>query len=244
MCWKPRAVDSVRAILLITTDKVYENREYLYPYREVDPLGGHDPYSASKAAAEIVAASYRASFFDGTTGHPARVATARAGNVIGGGDWAAGRLIPDLMRAFTKGGQAKIRSPHAIRPWQHVLDPLHGYLMLAEWLWQDGTEFAEGWNFGPEDADVRPVSWVADTVAALWGSDTSWMANGGGHPHEANHLTLDSSKASIRLAWSPGWRLDQALAQTVIWYQAWAAGQDMRAFTLSQIDTYRQELSG
>jgi CDP-glucose 4,6-dehydratase len=237
-----RSVDSIHAIVLITTDKVYENRECVYPYREVDPLGGHDPYSASKAAAEIVAASYRASFFTGETGHQARVATARAGNVIGGGDWAADRLIPDLMRAFTKGEQAKVRSPHAIRPWQHVLEPLYGYLMLTERLWQDGPEFAVGWNFGPLEADVRPVSDMAQALVAQWGDGAAWGVDGDAHPHETRDLRLDSTKARARLGWQPRWSLDQALTETVAWYKAWAGGQDMRAFTLSQIDTYCQEL--
>lgn len=238
-----RAVDLVRALVRITTDKVYENRECTYPYREADSLGGHDPYSASKAAAEIVAASYRVSFFDGETGHPARVATARSGNVIGGGDWAADRFIPDLMRVFMKGERATIRSPHATRPWQHVLDPLHGYLALTERLWQDGQEFAGGWNFGSWEEDANSVSDLAQALVAQWGDGAAWEVEGSAHPHEAHYLRLDSTKARARLGWRPRWSLDQALAQTVVWYKAWAGGQDMRAFTLSQIGTYCQVLS-
>lgn len=158
--------------------------------------------------------------------------------MIGGGDWAADRLIPDLMRAFTKGEQAKIRSPHAIRPWQHVLDPLHGYLVLTERVWQNGQEFAGGWNFGPWEEDARPVSDLAQALVAQWGDGAAWEADGGAHPHEAHYLRLDSTKARARLGWRPRWSLDQALAQTGAWYKAWARGQDMRAFTLSQIDTY------
>jgi CDP-glucose 4,6-dehydratase len=237
-----RNAGGVRVVVVVTSDKCYENREWVWGYRESDPMGGTDPYSSSKACAEHVVHAYRESFFHtaGHSGHGVAVASARAGNVIGGGDWGKDRLVPDMVRAFARSEQVRIRSPHAIRPWQHVLDPLCGYLMLVERLWQDGPEFAGGWNFGPDDSDVRPVSWVADRVAALWGSDAAWIADNSEHPHEAHYLKLDSSKARMHLGWRPRWRLDQALAQTVAWYKAWAAGKDMRALILSQIAAYSE----
>ena len=235
-----RATDAVRVLVLITTDKVYENRKWAYPYREVDPLGGHDPYSASKAAAEIVAASYRASFFTGETGHPARVATVRAGNVIGGGDWASDRLIPDCVRAFVKNECVRLRFPQAVRPWQHVLEPLTGYLQLAQHLFApDGAKFAKAWNFGPDASGDATVGEIAETTARLWGDGARVeCAPSTGNTHEAGLLRLDSTLARTELGWKPRWSLEQALAQTVAWYRAWSRGADMAAISLDQIRAY------
>ena len=205
-----RNTPSVRAVVVVTSDKCYENREWSWPYRESDPLGGHDPYSSSKACAELVAAAYRASFH-------VPIATARAGNVIGGGDWAKDRLVPDLMRAFAKGEAAVIRNPLAIRPWQHVLEPLHGYLILAESLLRG--EHADAWNFGPGDADVKPVQWVADELVRRWGNGASWTQDSGSHPHEAHMLKLDSAKARTQLHWMPRLSLSEALDWIVEWHR-------------------------
>ena len=235
-----RAIDAVRALVLITTDKVYENREWAYPYRELDPLGGHDPYSASKAAAEIVAASYRSSFFKGETGHPARVATARAGNVIGGGDWATDRLVPDCLSAFAKNEPVRLRLPQAVRPWQHVLGPLAGYLQLAEQLSAPrGAKFAKAWNFGPDASGDATVGKIAEITARLWGEGACVeCAPSTENPHEAGLLRLDSTRARTELGWKPRWSLEQALAKTVAWYQAWTRGADMAAISLDQIRAY------
>lgn len=234
-----RRTSSVQAVVVCTSDKCYENRETERPYREDDSLGGHDPYSASKGCAEIVTASYRRSFF-GSGGHPAAVASVRAGNVIGGGDWAVDRLVPDAVRAFRAGQPLVIRTPSAVRPWQHVLEPLAGYLCLAQRLSrEDGQRFAQAWNFGPDDADERPVGTVATTLAALWRDGAAWQRDGAdNHPHEAGLLKLDSGKARERLGWRPRWSLDKALAATISWYKAQAAGADMRAATLAQIAAY------
>jgi len=237
-----RDCDSTKAVVCITTDKVYLNREWVNPYRESDHLGGHDPYSASKAGSEIVAASYRSSFFNTPGGHKAAVATARAGNVIGGGDWAADRLVPDCLRSFGEGNAVYLRSPGSVRPWQHVLEPLSGYLRLARKLCEsDGGNFANAWNFGPDSAGDAPVGVVADKIAEIWG-DSAVVTKGSseGQPHEANLLSLDSSRARSLLGWEPQWDLDQALEKTVGWYKVWLAGEDMNACCLSQIDQYSQ----
>lgn len=235
-----RQTGSVRGIVLITTDKVYENREWVYPYREVDALGGHDPYSASKAAAEIVAASYRASYFGGGRHHPALVATARAGNVIGGGDWAADRLVPDCLRAFADGEAVRLRFPAAVRPWQHVLEPLAGYLFLAERLFaSDGARFARGWNFGPDVRGDATVGEVAKAVARYWGGDARVeLVPSDEHPHEAGLLRLDSSCAHNMLGWKSRWSLQRALEQTVTWHHAWRNGKDLAEFSFDQIRDY------
>lgn len=236
------ATDSVRAMVIITTDKVYDNHEWVYPYREIDALGGHDPYSASKAAAEIVAASYRASFFGGDMGHSARVATARAGNVIGGGDWAMDRLVPDCLRAFKAGESVRLRLPKAVRPWQHVLEPLAGYLRLAERLCDlDGDSFAKAWNFGPDVGGDVAVGEVAEAVARLWGENArvefeSSIEN----PHEAGLLRLDSTMAHTELGWRPRWSLQQALERTVDWHKAWERKADMAAVSFKQIYAYEE----
>jgi CDP-glucose 4,6-dehydratase len=235
-----RGIDGVRSIVLITTDKVYENRERGEPYRESDPLGGHDPYSASKAAAEIVAASYRSSFFSGEKGHPGRVATARAGNVIGGADWASERLIPDCLRAFDSGQPVRLRYPRAVRPWQHVLEPLSGYLRLAERLGaDDGEQFATGWNFGPGTSGEATVSQVAELAARLWGEGaTIEHADGTDDPHEAGLLKLDTTRARTALNWGPRWSLADALDKTISWYRAWKSGADVLEVCRAQIRAY------
>jgi CDP-glucose 4,6-dehydratase len=235
-----RAIHTVSAVVLITTDKVYENCEWAYPYREIDPLGGYDPYSASKAAAEIVAASYRSSFFQGEKGHPARVATARAGNVIGGGDWASDRLLPDCVRAFTKNEPVRLRRPQAVRPWQHVLGPLAGYLELAKRLCApDGAKLAKAWNFGPDASGDATVGEIAEATARLWGQGARVEhAPSTENPHEADLLRLDSTLARTELGWKPSWSLERALTQTVAWYQAWTCCADMAAISLDQICAY------
>ena len=236
-----RATPSVKAVVNITTDKCYENREWVWGYRENEPMGGFDPYSSSKGCAELVTAAYRNSFFQPSTiSHqpsPA-VATARAGNVVGGGDWAADRLIPDIMRAITQGNPVNIRNPHAIRPWQHVLEPLSGYLLLAQKLYEEGAVYAEGWNFGPNDEDAKPVQWIVEGLTKTWGEGASWVLDGGEHPHEAHYLKLDCSKAKTRLDWHPRWHLEGTLGAIIDWHRAYQAGKDMRAFSLNQIRQY------
>ena len=235
-----RTCDSVRAVVAITTDKCYENKEWIWAYRENDRLGGHDPYSSSKACAELVVASYRNSFFSAEryAQHGVALASARAGNVIGGGDWAQDRLIPDIMRAFASEQVLKIRNPNAVRPWQHVLEPLRGYLLLAERLHQHSAQFAEAWNFGPEYSDARPVQWIVEQLALQWGPAASWQIDGTQHPHEAQMLKLDWSKAAQRLDWRPALQLGDALQFTADWYRASSSGTEMRAYTCSQIEQY------
>ncbi|MBI2311646.1 MAG: CDP-glucose 4,6-dehydratase [Betaproteobacteria bacterium] len=232
-----RQTGSVRAVVSITSDKCYENREWVWAYRENEPMGGHDPYSSSKGCAELVTAAYRRSFFQAPR-QSAAVASGRAGNVIGGGDWAEDRLLPDCMRALLAGRPVPIRNPNAIRPWQHVLEPLAGYLALAERLWEHGMEFAEGWNFGPADEDSRPVGWIADRIVEMWGEGARWQQQEGDHPHEAHTLRVDSTKARIKLGWRPRLALADALRWTVDWYRRYHAGDDMRDFTLGQIGRY------
>jgi CDP-glucose 4,6-dehydratase len=230
-----RRAGGVRTVLNVTTDKCYENREWVWGYREHEPKGGHDPYSNSKACSELVTSAYRDSFF--APGGETRVASARAGNVIGGGDWAEDRLIPDLMRAALAGETAPIRSPQAIRPWQHVLNPLSGYLLLLERLWEDET-LADGWNFGPADLEARPVGWIVERVAEAWGEGFRYEVDPGPHPHEAHYLKLDSSKARMRLGWMPTWDLDEGLERVVEWYRGAQPGADARELTLSQIRAF------
>lgn len=230
-----RGVDSIRAAVSVTTDKVYENVERPGGYREDEPLGGYDPYSSSKAAAELVTAAYRRSFL---AEQGVAVATARAGNVIGGGDWAADRLVPDALAAFAQGRPVEIRNPSAVRPWQHVLEPLSGYLLLAERLVEAPSDFSEAWNFGPDASDAMPVRDIIERIAALWGDGASWIGDHGDHPHEAALLGLDAGKAAARLGWRPRWTLDQALTATVEWQRATLAGESPRATSLEQIAAY------
>jgi CDP-glucose 4,6-dehydratase len=235
-----RLCDSARVVLCITSDKCYENKEWLWGYRENEPMGGHDPYSSSKGCAELVISAYRESYFppDEYQRHGVALASTRAGNVIGGGDWAVDRLIPDIMRAIMADRPVVIRNPQAIRPWQHVLEPLSGYLCLAEQLWMHGPEFAQGWNFGPNDEDARPVSWVVDRLTNLWGGNARWELDSTQHPHEATYLKLDCSKARNLLGWSPRLPLSTALEWTVEWYRAYQRDEDMRRLTETQIADY------
>jgi CDP-glucose 4,6-dehydratase len=235
-----RETGSVSAVLVITTDKCYENHNSSYGYREIDTLGGHDPYSNSKACAELVVSAYRSSFFEGggPNARPAAVASARAGNVIGGGDWAQDRLVPDVVRAFAEGKVLKIRNPQATRPWQHVLEPLRGYLMLAQKLYEDGATFASGWNFGPDPNDVQSVRSIVEKIASSWGSPAAWEVDHGEHPHEAQMLQLDCSKAAEQLGWRPVLSLPQALSMTIQWYQHFLSGNSAREKCLEQISSY------
>jgi CDP-glucose 4,6-dehydratase len=237
-----RHVRGVKAVVNITTDKCYQNREWVWPYREEEPMGGYDPYSSSKACSELVTAAYRTSFFnpDNYLQHGVAVATVRAGNVIGGGDWAADRLIPDILGAFERNEAVKIRNPNAVRPWQHVLEPLCGYLTLAERMYEEGPAFAEAWNFGPRDQDAKSVGWIVDRMIKLWGDGASSIIAGGNHPHEANCLKLDISKACSRLGWSPVLNLEDALKLIVDWSKQRLAAADMRKLSLAQIGAYQK----
>jgi len=228
-----RARPGVRVVLVVTSDKCYENRGLERGYRESDPMGGADPYSSSKGAAELVSASYRRSFFSGPDS--ARLASARAGNVIGGGDWGQERLVPDIVRARLDGHSLEIRNPDAVRPWQHVLNPLSGYLLLAQTLWSS-AEVAGGWNFGPPDDDARPVQWIVEQLRARWAGQPAWQRDVLPQPPEARSLKLDSSRARARLGWRPVVGLDAALDSIVDWHEALGDGADMRALTLSQIE--------
>ena len=232
-----RVTGGVQAAVMITTDKCYENNEWVWGYREQDRLGGHDPYSNSKACAELVTAAYRDSYF--SQGSVA-IASARAGNVIGGGDWALDRLIPDMVRAFSENQTVQIRNPNAIRPWQHVLEPISGYLSLAERLWNEGIPYAAGWNFGPNDEDAKPVSWIVENLSQLWGDSASWQTDDGDHPHEATYLKLDCSKAKQALGWQPQLTLFTALEWTVEVYKAHLQNADINALMTAQIERFQQ----
>ena len=229
-----RQVATVKAIVNITTDKCYQNKESLWQYREYDRLGGHDPYSASKACAEVAAAAYRNSFLADANIH---LASARAGNVLGGGDWATDRLIPDFLRALDARKVLTIRSPNSVRPWQHVLEPLSGYLLLAEQLYAEGSVFAEAWNFGPNDEDAKTVAWIVEQLCAQI-PDARWEIENAKQLHEAGLLKLDSSKAKAKLGWTPRWDLETALSKTTEWHQAWRNCEDMVAITTQQIKAY------
>jgi len=225
----------IRAVVNVTTDKCYENREWEWGYREDEPMGGHDPYSSSKGASELVTSAYRRSFFSDPDGP--RLASARAGNVIGGGDWGEDRLVPDVMRAALASESARVRNPNSIRPWQHVVNPLSGYLLLAQAIWES-AEHARGWNFGPAEDEARPVGWLIERLAELWPERVRWTLDDGPHPHEANYLKLDSSLARSRLGWRPPISLDMALAETADWYRELEAGADMRQLTLGQLELF------
>lgn len=230
-----------RAVVIVTSDKCYENREWEWAYREVEPMGGHDPYSNSKGCAELVTDAYRRSFFASPQGP--RLASARAGNVIGGGDWSEDRIVADLMRGAMAEEAVHVRNPHAVRPWQHVLNPLSGYLVLAQALCSS-REHARAWNFGPFEEDALPVGALVERISALWPGGLEWRAGAPSEPapepHEAHHLKLDSSLARAHLHWRPCWDLEEGLRETVGWYRGLAAGEDMRALTLSQIETFQQ----
>jgi len=235
-----RDSDSVKACVIVTTDKCYANQEWLWPYREDDRLGGLDPYSSSKACAEIVTSAYRSSFFAGDK--PPHIATARAGNVIGGGDWARDRLLPDCFRSFYAGEKINIRNPLAIRPWQHVLEPLAGYLTLVRRLYEEGEEYAEVWNFGPSMEDSKSVDWVVSYLCRAWHDSRGWVNTGtADQPHEAVTLRLDSAKARYRLGWNPEWGIEEGLRRTIDWYRAYHEHpENTREFTLDQIAKHQQ----
>ncbi|MGX1305316.1 CDP-glucose 4,6-dehydratase [Amorphus suaedae] len=234
-----RQAPDLQAVVVVTSDKCYENVGSLWGYREPDMMGGHDPYSNSKGCAELVTSAYRRSFFQRP--NTAHIASGRAGNVIGGGDWSTDRLVPDAMRAFIADTPLRIRNPAAVRPWQHVLDPVLGYLRLAEHLATAGDAFAEGWNFGPAAESEVPVRHIVDNLARKWGGTARWEQDGGEHPHEAAYLKLDCTKAAARLGWRPLLSLEDALDMTVSWYAACNTGADMRRFTIDQInDVLRQ----
>lgn len=236
-----RATPDVRSVVSVTSDKCYESKEWPWGYRESEPMGGYDPYSNSKGCAELITACYRNSYFNPEKydEHGVAVASARAGNVIGGGDWAVDRLIPDMIRAISKGETVKIRNPEAIRPWQHVLEPLSGYLILAEKLYTHGPEYAEGWNFGPHDADAKPVRWVVERLIHAWGEGASWSLDGQSQPHEATYLKLDCAKARSRLEWYPRWDIARSIDMTVKWHRAHERAADMRQLTIDQIDVFQ-----
>ncbi len=237
-----RQTTSARAVINVTTDKCYENKEWYWGYRETEPMGGYDPYSNSKACSELVTSAYRNSFFNDAnySEHGVALASVRAGNVIGGGDWGVDRLIPDIIRAIQAGEPIKVRSPHAIRPWQHILDPLSGYLLLAEKLYSEGVDFAEGWNFGADDEGAKPVHWIVERLISLWGKEATWELDSNPQPHEAGYLKLDCSKAKAELCWHPRWNLEKSLNNIVDWYKNQLQGQDMRKITIQQIESFSQ----
>ena len=240
-----RESNNLKSILVITTDKCYENNEWYWGYRDTDRLGGYDPYSNSKACCELVVSSFRNSFFNQNEydQHGVAIASVRAGNVIGGGDWAADRLIPDAMRSFLNGEQLFARSPGAIRPWQHVLEPLRGYMALSQELFENGVAKAGAYNFGPDESDAQPVSWIMDRLCGVWKEGASWYTENIDQPHEANYLKLDCSKAKADLGWIPAWNLDRALEEIVEWYKSYRNNEDMRQVTLKQIKNYQSESS-
>jgi CDP-glucose 4,6-dehydratase len=237
-----RQLDRSCVVVVVTSDKCYANREWIWGYREDEPMGGRDPYSNSKGCAELVTAAYRDSFFapESFDRHGVAVASARAGNAIGGGDWTENQLIPDIMRAFLAGQACQIRSPSAIRPWQFVLEPLRGYLLLAERLAEHAGRFSSGWNFGPAEEDARPVHWIADALARAWGQGACWNRDEASHPHEAHYLRLDAAKAHAFLGWRPCLPLHAALDWIVEWYRAFQSGADLGSLTSRQIDKYEQ----
>jgi CDP-glucose 4,6-dehydratase len=230
-----RHAEGVRVVVNVTSDKCYENREWEWAYREHEPMGGHDPYSSSKGCSELVTSAWRRSFFSDPDGP--RLASARAGNVIGGGDWGEDRLIPDVMRATLAGRPVHIRNPGATRPWQHVLNPLSGYLLLAQRLWEDPAA-ATAWNFGPAEEEARPVGYIVDRLAAL-AHVVEWEHDAGEHPHEARYLKVDSSRARAHLGWTPRWGLERALESIVEWYDAHRSGGDLREVSLGQLEAFR-----
>lgn len=236
-----RQMGKAKSVINVTTDKCYDNKEWHWGYRENDPLGGLDPYANSKACSELVTSTYRHCYFNQSLS--LGLASARAGNVIGGGDWSEDRLIPDIIDACINQRPLRIRAPEALRPWQHVLDPLRGYLQLAERLYESPTDYADSWNFGPDEQDVKPVGWIADSILQLWGASTHWLLDGDHHPHEAKLLKLDCAKARSQLGWKSHWDIARGLQETVRWYQAYHSGADMQAETLAQIRGFMSELN-
>ncbi len=235
-----RACPSVKAVVNVTTDKCYENKEHARAFREDEPMGGYDPYSSSKGCSELVTSAYRNSFFNPADykKHGVALATARAGNVVGGGDWAADRLIPDLILAALKGKKVLIRNPRAIRPWQHVLEPLSGYLLLAEKLYTHGAKYGQAWNFGPDAGDAKDVKWIVKRMFSAWPEAPGYVIDKGRHPHEAHYLKLDSAKARRELAWRPRWHIGTAIDKIIDWTRAYSAKEDMHAVCLKQIMEY------
>ncbi len=231
----------IKAVLNVTSDKCYENREWIWGYREDEPMGGFDPYSNSKGCSELVASAYRNSYFNPKfyANHGIALSSARAGNVIGGGDWADNRLIPDMLRAISQGESVNIRSPKAIRPWQHVLEPLSGYLLLAQKMYESGGSYSEAWNFGPNDNDTRSVEYIANLLISKWGQDVSWKLDKEAHPHEAHYLKLDCTKAKMILDWEPKWNLTEAIEYICLWHKAYLNGEDMKSVCLKQINNYQ-----
>ena len=239
-----RNSDSVRVVLIITSDKCYQNKEWEWGYREIDPVGGHDPYSSSKGCVELIVSAYWNSYFSSSTSLPGSItlASARAGNVVGGGDWSQDRLIPDIMKSILDKRPVEIRNPVATRPWQHVLEPLRGYLMLCERLWDSGEKYSGAWNFGPDDVNAKPVAWVVDNLTKLWGENASWVTDSKSHPHEDTYLKLDSSKAKAHLKWWPRLDITQTLEWIVEWYKAYFEEKDMRRISEEQIIRYQHLL--
>lgn len=235
-----RQVGGVRAVVCVTSDKCYHNRNWVWSYREDDPLGGYDPYSSSKACAELLTSAYRNSFFTPSESAtpPTAIATARVGNVIGGGDWSEDRLVPDTLRCLMQDKPLYVRNPHATRPWQHVLEPLNGYLMLTERLYEEGQTFSEAWNFGFSEINPKPVVWMVEQLIALWGSDMAWELDKNSHPHEESYLKVDCSKAHTKLGWKPKLDVKATLSWIVDWTKAFQAGVDMRQYTQEQIQNF------
>ncbi len=239
-----RQIGGVRVIINVTSDKCYENREWVWGYRENDPMGGHDPYSSSKGCAELITAAYTKSYFnpDHYEKHGASVASVRSGNVIGGGDWAEDRLLPDCMKALLENRPIVIRYPDAIRPWQHVLEPLFGYLVLGQHLYEDGPTFGGAWNFGPEDESAKPVRWIVERIVQMWGGKACWEVDQSFHPYEAHTLKLDCSKAKLELGWYPQWDLETGLKKTIEWYKAYRNHDNVFMTTINQIGDYEEGL--
>lgn len=239
-----RHISSVRVIVNVTSDKCYENRDCVSGYKEDDPMGGYDPYSSSKGCAELITAAYTNSYFnpENYEKHGVSIASVRAGNVIGGGDWSEDRLVPDCMKALLENKQIVVRYPDAVRPWQHVLEPLFGYLSLAQHLYQDGPAFTGGWNFGPDNEDVKPVGWLVERITEIWGNNVSWTTDQRNNPYEARYLELDCSKAKSKLGWYPRWNLEIALEKTIDWYKAYCNHKDMLNVTIDQIQSYEESI--
>jgi len=235
-----RSCSNLKAIVSVTTDKCYENKEWIWGYREDEAMGGHDPYSSSKGCAELVTSAYRRSFMQEKG---IGLASARSGNVIGGGDWSDDRLIPDILNAFENKQAVIIRNPKSTRPWQHVLEPLSGYLVLAQHLYNDPQDYAEGWNFGPKDEDAKPVDWILDKMVDKWQGNASWQLDNDSHPHEAGFLKLDISKAKSKLNWQPTWQLEKTLERTIQWHQMWLNKVDMQHICLNEINDYMRDMN-